>query len=141
MEFWRYRRKREIDPMTSSNATLVTPTVVHTLRDPEGPPDRIDAFKEGLRRGRQEERLRHRGHPFITLAVLVVAAAGAAVIAMAAHEGSFSKGGAIVDQNLAVAADNAKVQAADAAAKASQAVKDAGEDVQQKVSAAVAPKT
>lgn len=116
MEFFRYRRR---------------PVVVDTT-EINGPPDRRDAFEEGVRIGRTQERARHRGHLLIKLAVVVIAIAGAAVLALAAREGSFSRGGAVVDQNIAVAADNAKVGAADAAAQAGQAVKDAGDTVAKK---------
>jgi hypothetical protein len=123
MEFWRYRR-----------APVVETTEV------AGPPDRRDAFEEGVRQGRLTERRRHRSHPLVTLAVVVVAVAGAAVLALAAHEGSFSRGGAVVDHKLAVAADDAQVGAAKAAAQAGQAVKDAGDTLGKRVSDAAATK-
>ncbi len=77
MEFFRYRRR---------------PVVVDTT-EINGPPDRRDAFEEGVRIGRTQERARHRGHPLVKLAVVVIAIAGAAVLALAAREGSFSRGG------------------------------------------------
>jgi hypothetical protein len=123
MEFWRYRT-RPAPPAT----------------EVAGPPDRRDAFEEGVRQGRLVERRRHHSHPFIKLAVAVVAIAGAAVLILAAQQGSFSGGGAVVDRNLSVAADNAQVSAAKAAAQAGQAVKDAGDTLQKKVSDATAAK-
>jgi hypothetical protein len=123
MEFWRYRRQ----PAVATTATVA------------GPPDRRDAFDEGVRQGRLVERRRHHSHPLLKLALVLVAVAGAAVVALAAHEGSFSRGGAVVDQNISVAADNAKQASAQAAAQAGQAVKDAGEKIQQTASD-VAPK-
>ncbi|MDB5458360.1 MAG: hypothetical protein JWO72_101 [Caulobacteraceae bacterium] len=124
MEFWKYRRK---------------PVAVETAQV-DGPPDRRDAFEEGRRQGRLDERRRHHGHPLLKLAVVVVAVAGAAVLALAAHEGSFSRGGAVVDRNLAVAADNAQVSGAQAVAQAGQAVKDAGTSLEKKVTDATASK-
>ena len=118
MEFWSYRSR----------------PVVETTPEVAGPPDGRDAFEKGVKEGRLAERRRHHGHPFVTLIVVIVAVAGAAVLALAAHEGSFSRGGAVVDHNLAVAADNAQVDAAKAAAQAGQAVKDAGDSVAKKVS-------
>jgi hypothetical protein len=123
MEFWKYRRK----PVVDSSGIA-------------GPPDRRDAFEEGRRQGRIDERRRHHGHPFLKLAVVVVAVAGAAVVALAAHEGSFSRGGAVVDHNLAAAAENAQVSSAQAVAQAGQAVKDAGTSLEKKVTDASAAK-
>jgi hypothetical protein len=123
MEFWRYRRPRAVEPTEVA-----------------GPPDHRDAFEEGVRQGRLAERRRHHGHPLLKLAVAVVAVAGAAVLALAAREGSFSRGGAVVDHNLAVATDKAQVSAANAAAQAGQAVKDAGDTLGKKVSDAAATK-
>jgi hypothetical protein len=122
MEFWRYR---------SRPAAPAAPEVA-------GPPDSRGAFNMGVKEGRLAERRRHHGHPFITLIVVMVAVAGAAVLALAAHEGSFSRGGAVVDRNIAVAADNAQVDAAKAATQAGQAVKDAGDSVARTVSNAAA---
>jgi hypothetical protein len=122
MEFWKYRSR----------------PVVEAAPQVAGPPDSRDAFEKGIEEGRLAERRRHRGHPFITLIVIIVAVAGAAVLALAAHEGSFSRGGAVVDHNLAVAADNAQVEAAKAAGQAGQAVKDAGDSVAKTVSDAAA---
>lgn len=123
MEFWKYRSRPELDASEIA-----------------GPPDRRDAFEEGRRQGREDERRRHRSHPLVKLAVLVVAVAGAAVVALAAHEGSFSRGGAVVDHKLAVAAENAQVSSAQAVAQAGQAVKDAGTSLEKKVTDATAAK-
>jgi len=123
MEFWKYRHQPAL------NAAEIS-----------GPPDRRDAFEEGRRQGRQDERRRHRSHPLLKLAVVLVAVAGAAVVALAAHEGSFSRGGAVVDRNLSVAAENAQVSSAQAVAQAGQAVKDAGTSLEKKVTDATAAK-
>jgi hypothetical protein len=123
MEFWKYRRKSVV------GATEIA-----------GPPDRRDAFEEGRRQGRQDERRRHRSHPLLKLAVVMIAVAGAAVVALAAHEGSFSRGGAVVDHNLAAAAETAQVSSAQAVAQAGQAVKDAGTSLEKKVADATAAK-
>jgi hypothetical protein len=122
MEFFRYRR-RAADPVVTDAAGPVA-----------GPPDHRDAFAEGLRQGRHEERKRHHGHPILKLVVVLVALAGAAMLAVAAKEGSFSRGGQVVDQNLAVAADQAKTAGAGAAAQTGQAIQSAGTTIQQKAS-------
>jgi hypothetical protein len=132
MEFWRYRSRPVVNPIDPAVAPPVTTDV--------GPPDRTAAFEQGVRLGRKQERSRHNRHPLMKFAVVVVAIAGAAGLALAAHEGSFSRGGAVVDHNLAVAADNAQVSAANAAAQAGQAVKEAGDKVAKKVTDATAAK-
>ena len=124
MEFWKYRQK----PAVVADAPVA------------GPPDRRDAFEEGRRQGHIEERRKHRGHPLIKLAVFAVALAGAAVVALAAREGSFSRGGAVVDQNLTTAAQTAQIKSAQAVAQAGQAVKDAGTSLEHKVTDASAAK-
>jgi hypothetical protein len=123
MEFWKYRSR----PVADTAAVA-------------GPPDRRDAFEEGRRQGRIDEKRRHHGHPFVKLAVVAVAVAGAVVVALAAHEGSFSRGGAVVDHKLAVAAETAQVSSAQAVAQAGQAVKDAGTSLEKKVTDASAAK-
>jgi hypothetical protein len=67
------------------------------------------------------------------LLVGLVAVAGAAMLALAAHEGSFTRGGQVVDQNLTAAADQAQAAGANAVSKTGQAIQNAG--------AAIAPKS
>jgi hypothetical protein len=120
MQFFRHRRRDPVDPASPS-------------RPPAGPPDERDAYAAGVRQGLREARARRRGHPVLGLLVALVAVAGAAMLALAAHEGSFSRGGQVVDQNLSVAADQAKSAGADAVSKTGQAIENAG--------AAIAPKS
>jgi hypothetical protein len=110
MQFFRHRRRTDPD--------RVDPVA--------GPPDHRDAFAAGRREGRREERHRHRGHPMIGLLVAVVAVIGAAMLALAVHEGSFTKGGQVVDQNLTAAAGQAQNAGADAIAQTGQAIQNAG---------------
>ena len=134
MEFWKYRRRTVVDP--------IDPVVIHpapVITD-LGPPDRKTAFDQGVKLGRKQERSRHHGHPLMKLTVALVAIAGAAGLALAAHEGSFSRGGAVVDRNLATATDNAQLSAANAAAQAGQAVKEAGDTVAKKITDATGAK-
>lgn len=122
MQFFRHRRR--VDPKVDPG---VDPPVA-------GPPDERDAFAAGLRQGRREERARHHGHPVIGLLVAIVAVAGAAMLALAAHEGSFTKGGQVVDQNLAAAAGQAQAAGAGALDKTGQAIQNAGTSLQQSAS-------
>lgn len=110
MQFFRHRRRTDPDPVDRV----------------AGPPDHRGAFAAGRREGRREERHRHRGHPMIGLLVAVVAVIGAAMLALAVHEGSFTKGGEVVDQNLTAAAGQAQNAGADAIAKTGQAIQNAG---------------
>ena len=118
MQFFRHRRR--IDP------DIPAPVA--------GPPDERGAFAAGRREGHREEHQRHRGHPFIGLLLVLVAVAGAAMLALAAHEGSFTKGGQVVDQNLAAAAGQAQSAGAGALNKTGQAIQNAGASLQQQAS-------
>lgn len=118
MQFFRHRRLADADRPDA----------------PVGPPDQRDAFAAGKREGRREERARHHGHPLIGLLVAVVAVIGAAMLALAVREGSFTKGGQVVDQNLSAAAGQAQTAGAGALAKTGQAIQDAGQSIQQTAS-------
>jgi hypothetical protein len=74
-------------------------------------PVRNAAFKEGLRQG-----------------------------GLAAHEGSFSRGGAVVDETLSAATDRTRLAGAQAASQAGAAVKTAGDKIQRTASDVAAPK-
>ena len=123
MQFFRHRRR--IDPNAPESVTAAPVA---------GPPDERGAYAAGRREGLREEQGRHRGHSIIGLLVMLVAVAGAAMLALAAHEGSFSKGGQVVDQNLAAAADQAQSAGAGALNKTGQAIQNAGASLQQQAS-------
>lgn len=80
-------------------------------------------------RGRRDERARRKRHPLLMTLTIVAALAGATVLAVAAREGSFGRGGEVVDHNLAVAADRAEPVVRDAVSGAGQAVENAGREV------------
>lgn len=85
--------------------------------------------------GRMDERRRHRSHPILATLMFVAAVLGVGMIYLAAREGSFSRGGAVVDQKLASAADTthaASQEAAVAAVNAGQTVQSAGENLREK---------
>ena len=119
MQFW--RRGRE-----SADANVRDSGVV------AGPPDHRDAFAEGIRQGRREERARHRGHPVLALVVALIAVAGVAMLALAAKEGSFSRGGQVVDRQLSAAAGKAQDASSSAVAQTGQALENAGATIKQK---------
>ena len=89
--------------------------------------DLKEALRQAYEQGRREERARHRGHPLIAFVVFLVALVGAGMMYLAAREGSFSRGGEVVDQKLASAAGKAGA----AGQNASTAVADAGSNLQQ----------
>ncbi len=129
MEFFRHRRQ----------ATMVAPndrSAAFRAADPVGPPDQRGAYVAGVREGRLDERRRRRGHPVLGLVVGLVAVAGAAFLALAVREGSFSRGGQVVDQKLTAAADEAKAAGQTAAVKTGQAIETAGETIEHKAAGA-----
>jgi hypothetical protein len=121
MQFFRHRR-RAADPFPPSS----------------GPPDERGAFAAGIREGRREERakrdtrVRRRGHPMIGLLLVLVAVAGAAMLALAVHEGSFQRGGRVVDENISNAVTPAQTAGADAIVRTGRAIEGAGDALQPK---------
>lgn len=93
------------------------------------PRDLERAYERGLVEGRREERRRH-SHPIRNLMIGLVALAGAAILGVAAWQGSFGEGGEVVDQKLAVAADRAEPALRAAADEAGAAISGAGRDLQ-----------
>jgi hypothetical protein len=124
MQFFRHRRR--------------DPDVAYAPDAPDPPPaprspDTRDAFAAGRRLGHREARLRRRrGHPVLGLLLGLVAMAGAAMLALAAREGSFARGGQVVDQHLSAAAGQAQNAGADAIAKTGQAIQNAGASLERK---------
>lgn len=78
---------------------------------------------------RAEARTRRRGGGgvMVGLLVVVVAAVGVLWLALAAREGSFAGGGAVVDQKVAQVTEPARVAAADAVDRTGAAVSNAGQ--------------
>ncbi len=87
------------------------------------------AYEDGLAEGRRLER-RRRSHPVRNLMIGLVALAGGAMLGVAAWYGSFGKGGEVVDQKLAVAADRAEPTLRAAVDEAGQALSGAGRELQ-----------
>jgi hypothetical protein len=121
MQFFRHRR-RNPDPISAPGAGEPA------ARDP----DAREAFAAGRRQGRREAQMRRRRHPVLGLLVGIVAVAGAAMLALAAREGSFARGGQVVDQNLSAAAGQAQNAGADAIAQTGHAIQNAGASLERK---------
>ena len=100
-------------------------------------PVEYTADQEDLRaaynRGRIDERRARRHHPFIALAVVILAMIGAWLLFLAARDGSFSSGGEAADRNLSTAAQEARPALRDAG----EAIKDAGTTIKDKSQDAV----
>ncbi|WP_296597764.1 hypothetical protein [Phenylobacterium sp.] len=87
-----------------------------------------DAERADLRQayelGRRDAVKSRRRHPVLMTFLILAAAVGLVVMALAAVNGSFGGAGTVVDQNLATAADQAEPVVRNAAAEAGQAVRD-----------------
>jgi|SRR5579883_856670 len=91
---------------------------------------RLEAdVRRAYERGRRDERARRHGSPLVSFLLLVVAAIGAAAIGLAIHEGSFQRGGQVVDQSIAGARQSAAQATQSAASKAGDALQNAGADL------------
>jgi hypothetical protein len=97
-------------------------------------PDALDRadLRTAYERGRQDERASRRRHPVAMTLTVIAAIIGVVLLALAAFNGSFTRAGGVVDQNLTVAADRAEPAVRDAAADAGQSLRDAGSSVKTK---------
>lgn len=86
--------------------------------------DRAD-LRQAYEMGRRDARRARRRHPLLMTLLFIAAAVGVVVIGLAVVNGSFGDAGAVVDQNLATAADKAEPAVRDAAAETSAAVRQA----------------
>jgi hypothetical protein len=94
-------------------------------REPADPNDR--RWRDAYERGRRDERARRRGSPLLTLVILIVAAVGVALVYLAAREGSFGRGGQVVDHTLSQATQQVRPavgRAGNALEKAGRSLKD-----------------
>ena len=87
--------------------------------------DEAADLREAYERGRKDAQDSRRRHPIATTLTVIAAAIGIIVLALAAVNGSFSRAGTVVDNNLATATNKAQPAARNAATQASQAVYDA----------------
>ena len=79
-----------------------------TAAPPPVSPDRADpAQQEAYGRGRRDERARRRKSPFLVIGLALVAAIGGVLLVLAAREGSFREGGALMDAGGSTAAQEA----------------------------------
>ena len=89
-------------------------------------------LRDAYERGRRDERASRRRHPVAMTLTVIAALVGVVLLGLAAVNGSFSRAGGVVDENLNTAVTNAEPQVRDAAAQAGQSLRDAGQSVRQK---------
>ncbi len=89
-------------------------------------------LREAYQRGRRDERARRRRSTLIMLSLSVAALAGAGMLAVSVWQGSFSGGGAVVDQQIAYAADTAQPKLRAAAGDARKVLVRAGDEAKSK---------
>ena len=80
----------------------------------------VDAYE----RGRRDDLADRPRHPVMMTLLFVPAAAGVILMGLAAIHGSFGRGGAVADQNLAVLSQRAKPVVRDAASNANQTLRE-----------------
>jgi hypothetical protein len=99
MRFWSYRDRRPVEQVEEVRRAGPTEADVEAAYE----------------KGRRDERRRHHSHPILTLVVAVIALLGGTMIYLAAREGSFARGGQVMDAQLAQASQNAQVASQDVA--------------------------
>ena len=87
-----------------------------------GPAEEAE-IREAYLRGCRDERARRRRSPLIMMGISFAALAGAGMLAVSVWQGSFARGGAVVDQQIAYAADTAEPKLREAAADAKSALR------------------
>jgi hypothetical protein len=104
------------------------------LRDDANTPEALDRadVREAYERGRRDERSTRKRHPVLMTFTFIAAVVGVALLALAAINGSFTRAGGVVDQNLNVAANKAEPAVRDAAVNAGESLRNAGETTKQK---------
>ena len=96
--------------------------------------ERNSAVRQAYDRGRRDERARRpRRHsaPFFTFIVLVAALLGVGAIYLGVSQGSFGRGGQVVDQKLAGVTQPATQATRGAADRAADALQNAGQRIKQ----------
>ncbi len=83
--------------------------------------------REAYERGRRDERASRKRHPIFMTFTFIAAICGVVLLALAAVNGSFTRGGDVADQNLQAAVSKAEPQVRGAASQAGQSLRDAGE--------------
>jgi hypothetical protein len=83
-------------------------------------------LREAYDRGRRDERAARKRRPILMTITFVLALIGVAILALAAVNGSFTRAGGVIDEQLNIAAQRAGPAARQAASNAGQSLRDAG---------------
>lgn len=121
------------DPLIPATGTVEDAAYREGRVDERVRTDRVSAgvAKDAYVQGRRDERARRRGSPLLTFLLLIVVAIAAVLIYFAIQNGSFSSGGAVVDQKLSNAAETVQAPIRGAADKAGTALQNAGSNLKQ----------
>jgi hypothetical protein len=99
------------------------------IQEPQVPRAELDA---AYRKGRRDGSRRRRGSPFLAFIGLIAFAAVVLMVYLAAQTGSFSNGGAVVDNNLSNASQRVQAPFKNAESKAGNALENAGQSLKRK---------
>lgn len=97
------------------------------------PPGRAE-LSAAYEKGRKDESRRprrRRGSPLFSFLILIIVAAAAGLVYLAAENGSFASGGAVVDSHLSQASQTVQAPFKRAADKAGNALENAGQKLKQ----------
>ena len=92
----------------------------HTLGDKD--------LRDAYDRGRADEAVRHKRNWLMTILGTLLALVGLVVLILAALNGSFARGGAVIDRQLSIAVDQAEPAARNAASTVAEEVREARTD-------------
>lgn len=82
-------------------------------------------LRDAYDRGRADESVRHRRNWLMTILGALLALVGLIVLVLAALNGSFARGGAVIDRQLSIAVDQAEPAARNAASTVAEEVREA----------------
>lgn len=85
-------------------------------------------LRDSYDRGRADEAVRHKRNWLLTIVTALLALVGLIVLVLAALNGSFARGGAVIDQQLSIAADQAEPAARSAASEVAEEIREARTD-------------
>jgi len=139
MRSWFDWRHRAPDPVTDGDAAVVDGDadrveIEHEVARREAAERRVASaeWRDAYERGRRDERARRPTFSLVSVAVLMAAIVGGGAVFLAAREGSFTRGGEVVDHTLSTAADKAQAPIRGAADRTGAALEHAGQSLKDK---------
>ena len=85
-------------------------------------------LRDAYDRGRRDEAVRHKRNWLLTIAAALLALVGLIVLVLAAINGSFARGGTVIDRQLSIAVDQAEPAVRNAASEAAEEIREVGAD-------------